>query len=152
MLWQVEFRRRCSEGNGAILKIIRAQPVYGSWRAQTVLFPCMLSLVWLSACLALLLYGAHALPEVMVTNISGTWSSGAGVIETGQTYFNIVNDSFMIPPITGQSYSFAPDSETTGKWEQYIYKITNSCMFVLQQLTQTTTKNSKPSLDATRPS
>ncbi|WFC97573.1 hypothetical protein MYAM1_000288 [Malassezia yamatoensis] len=75
---------------------------------------------------ALVLHKVRALSPVSDTGIDGTWSTGTGAVETGQKYFNIVNDTFIVPPLAGQSYSFLPDSDTTGYWEQLVYKYNTS--------------------------
>ena len=60
------------------------------------------------------------------TGIDGTWSTGSGAVETGQKYFNIVNDTFTVPPLTGQSYSFVSKTAKTGYWEQLLYMFNTS--------------------------
>ncbi|WFC94558.1 hypothetical protein MBRA1_001190 [Malassezia brasiliensis] len=60
------------------------------------------------------------------TTLDGTWSTGTGAVETGQKYFNIVNDTFTVPPLTGQAYSFKPQSASKGYYEELIYKFNTS--------------------------
>ncbi|KAI3625268.1 hypothetical protein CBS9595_000629 [Malassezia furfur] len=74
---------------------------------------------------ALLRMGVSA-QLVADTGLEGTWSTGSGAVETGQKYFNIVNDTFTVPPLTGQAYSFQPRTSSTGYYEELIYKFNTS--------------------------
>ncbi|KAI3626921.1 ROT1 [Malassezia furfur] len=74
---------------------------------------------------ALLRVGVSA-QVVADTGLEGTWSTGSGAVETGQKYFNIVNDTFTVPPLTGQAYSFQPRTASTGYYEELIYKFNTS--------------------------
>lgn len=83
---------------------------------------------------ALLRVGVSA-QVVADTGLEGTWSTGSGAVETGQKYFNIVNDTFTVPPLTGQAYSFQPRTASTGYYEELIYKFNTSSTCALVVLT-----------------
>lgn len=55
--------------------------------------------------------------------LSGTWTSGAGHVVTGLSFFNLVNNTFNVPKTAGQSYSFYPSKEDKHKgfWEEAIF-------------------------------
>ncbi|PWN91924.1 hypothetical protein FA10DRAFT_265744 [Acaromyces ingoldii] len=53
--------------------------------------------------------------------IVGTWSSGSGAVTTGLQFYNPGNNTFNIPSVGGQSYSFTKD----GFWEQALYIFTS---------------------------
>lgn len=52
------------------------------------------------------------------------WSRGRYVVVLTQKYFNLVNNTFAIPPTTGHSYSFKSVSPTSGFWERLVYTYT----------------------------
>jgi len=53
-------------------------------------------------------------------NIVGTWSTGSGQVATGLNFFNPLNQTFNVPKVGGQSYSFTGD----GHWEQALFIFT----------------------------
>lgn len=78
---------------------------------------------WAVACaLALFVPCCMAAKIIADTSLNGTWSSGTGAVVTGQSFFNLVNNTFNIPKNAGQAYSFTMTSDTTGYWEQAVYQ------------------------------
>lgn len=75
-----------------------------------------------SVCALVLAPCCLAAKIVADTTLDGTWSTGTGAVTTGQSFFNLVNNTFSIPPNAGQSYSFTMTSETTGYWEEAIFQ------------------------------
>ncbi|WFD27033.1 hypothetical protein MNAN1_002027 [Malassezia nana] len=67
-----------------------------------------------------------AIDIIAATTLDGTWSTGTGAVVTGQSFFNLVNNTFNIPANPGQAYSFTMNSKTTGYWEQAIFQYIRS--------------------------
>jgi len=57
-------------------------------------------------------------PTTVFQTLSGTWSSGPGVVTTGPKYVNPANKTFTSPILTGVSYSF----DTAGNFESFRYR------------------------------
>ncbi|UZJ52878.1 hypothetical protein CBS101457_002198 [Exobasidium rhododendri] len=53
--------------------------------------------------------------------IVGTWATGSGQVETGLSFYNPINETFNVPKVGGQSYSFTSD----GYWEQSLFIFTS---------------------------
>lgn len=86
------------------------------------------SLLWWVCVWALASGAARAADsvQVAVTSINGTWSTGTGAVSTGESFFNLVNNTFNVPALPGQAYSFSMINRTNGFWEQALYTINNT--------------------------
>lgn len=87
-----------------------------SSRIQTIL---VIATVWLSAFLAFTKAQVRTQADDPI-NIVGTWSTGSGQVSTGLNFFNPLNQTFNVPKVGGQSYSFTSD----GHWEQALFIFT----------------------------
>ncbi|KAL4401116.1 Reversal of Tor2 lethality [Malassezia pachydermatis] len=65
------------------------------------------------------------------TLIEGTWSSGTGAVTTGPEFYNLVNNTFNVPSVPGQAYSFHMINKTHGYWEQALYIIQSNGMCLM---------------------